>query len=182
MIFISIWTLFLLGLRSTAGQDSPTLSSQPEPPDFAGEDTPYQIQPNPADVPPPDGVQIQNTFGTWLYGYIGCKKQFPGGKAKIDGAYYDSWVMANVAGVKSDIDWNEAAALEFLGAPGLNKDKQSQIQAVLANIATVIYTYKNPLFVHYIKVRCDDPLKRCQNRPKDDPCKPRYSLSLIPNN
>lgn len=54
--------------------------------------------------------------------------------------------MANTKGVKSDINWNEASALEFLGAPGLNKDKQPQIQAVMANIATVIYSYKNPLF------------------------------------
>ena len=172
-------SLVFLDFTWTVGQVSADSISQPQPVDFAGEDTPYQIQPNPVDFPPPDGVQLQNIFGTWLYGYTGCKKLFPGGKKKIDDAYYDSWVIANGAGVKSDIDWNSAAALEFLGPPGLNKDQQSQIQAVLANIATVIYTYKNPLFVHYIKVRCDDPAKRCQNRHENDPCKPRYSLSLL---
>jgi len=62
--------------------------------------------------------------------------------------------------VASNIDWNNAAALEFLGAPGLNKGQQTQIQAVFANVATMIYSYKNP-FQHYIKVRCDDPAKLC---------------------
>ncbi len=36
--------------------------------------------------------------------------------------------MSNTAGVAFDIDWNNAAAVEFLRAPGLNK--QPQIQAV----------------------------------------------------
>ncbi|KAL8775163.1 MAG: hypothetical protein Q9194_003851, partial [Teloschistes cf. exilis] len=169
----------ILAARWVAGQDAPvetdtpSQTTQKEPPSFQGEDTPYQIVPNTDDVPAPEGgdVDIMNKLGTWLYGYTGCK-DFPGAKGKIDEAYYDSWVMANTKGVKSDINWNEASALEFLGAPGLNKDKQPQIQAVMANIATVIYSYKNPLFQHYIKVRCDDPAKKCQKRPDNDPCQP----------
>ena len=153
-----------------------TISQTPttQPPDFSGEDTPYKVVPTGTDIPPgaPSNVSASNSLGTWLYGYTGCKN-FPGAKGKIDGAYYDSWTIANTDGVKEDIDWNNAAALEFLGAPGLNKDKQPQIQAVLANVATVIYSYKNPLFQHHIKVRCDDPLKRCQNRPDQDPCQPK---------
>lgn len=73
----------------------------------------------------------------------------------------------------SNIDWNNAAALEFLGAPGLNQGKQGQIQAVLKNVATMIYSYENP-FQHYIKVRCDDPRKKCQKRPDQDRCLPKY--------
>lgn len=42
---------------------------------------------------------------------------------KIGNAYYDTWLMSNIAGVASDIDWNSAAALEFLGVLGLNKEK-----------------------------------------------------------
>ncbi|KAL8914851.1 MAG: hypothetical protein Q9172_007013, partial [Xanthocarpia lactea] len=174
-----ILSFAILAARWVAGQDAPvetdtpSQTTQKEPPNFQGEDTPYQIVPNTDDVPAPEGddVEIMNKLGTWLYGYTGCK-DFPGAKGKIDGAYYDSWVMANTKGVKSDINWNEASALEFLGAPGLNKEKQPQIQAVMANIATVIYSYKNPLFQHYIKVRCDDPKKRCQKRPDNDPCQP----------
>jgi hypothetical protein len=87
-------------------------------------------------------------------------------------------VLSSTAGVAKDIDWNNAAALEFLGAPGLNKVQQPQIQAVFANTATMIYSYKNPhLFQHYIKIRCDDPGKRCQNRPdQQDPCQSKYLL------
>ncbi|KAL4862682.1 hypothetical protein BDV12DRAFT_190239 [Aspergillus spectabilis] len=47
-------------------------------------------------------------------------------------------VISSTKGVASGIDWNNAAALEFLGPPGLNKDQQSQRQAVFANTATVI--------------------------------------------
>ncbi|KAL2803070.1 hypothetical protein BJX63DRAFT_437280 [Aspergillus granulosus] len=35
----------------------------------------------------------------------------------------------------------------------------------------MIYSYINP-FQHYIKIRCDDPKKQCQNRPDNDPCQP----------
>jgi hypothetical protein len=64
-------------------------------------------------------------------------------------------------GVKSHIDWNSAAALEFLGPSAKDVNQQAQIQAVLANVATTIYDYKNYLVQHYIKVRCDDPDKFC---------------------
>lgn len=77
--------------------------------------------------------------------------------------------MSNTAGVAFDIDWNNAAAVEFLRAPGLNK--QPQILAVFKNMATVIYSNKNP-FQHYIKIQCDDPSQFCPKRPDKDPCKP----------
>jgi hypothetical protein len=86
-------------------------------------------------------------------------------------------VLSSTAGVASDIDWNSMAALDFLGAPGLNQAQQPQIQAVLANTATVIYSHKHS-FQHYIKVRCDDPNKRCQNRPDQESYRPKYVLPL----
>ena len=177
MYLLSTLTVLSLAIRCTVSQSSAgsdTLTPTTQPPDFSGEDTPYKVIPTGTDVPSgaPSNVSAQNSLGTWLYGYTGCKS-FPGAKGKIDGAYYDSWVVANTDGVNSDIDWNNAAALEFLGAPGLNQDKQAQIQAVLANAATVIYSYKNYFFQHYIKVRCDDPFNRCQNRPDSDPCQPK---------
>ena len=172
MYLVSTVTALFLAVRCAISQTDPSPTTQP--PDFSGEDTPYLVSPTGTDIPPgaTGNVSAQNKVGTWLYGYNGCKK-FPGAKGKIDGAYYDAWVMSNTEGVASDIDWNNAAALEFLGAPGLNSNKQPQIQAVLANAATVIYSYKNPLFQHYIKVRCDDPLNRCQNRPDQNPCQPK---------
>lgn len=144
-----------------------------QPAGFSGEETPCQVIPTGIDIPPGSSntdVSAQNLLGTWRYGYTGFKKAFgSGAKGKFDDAYYDAWLMSNTAGVASDIDWNNAAAVEFLGAPGLNKQKQPQIQAVLTNAATIIYSNKNP-FQYYIKVRCDDPFNYCQNRPDQDPC------------
>ena len=131
------------------------------------------VLPTGTDIPTgaESSVAAQNEVGTNLYSYDGCSNIL-GGKDKINNAYYDSWLVANTEGVKSDIDWNNAAALEYLGAPGLNTAQQPQIQAVFANMATMIYSYENP-FQHYIKVRCDDPYKRCQNRPDQDKCQPK---------
>lgn len=160
-----------LVLQCAIAQEAATPTVQPV--DFSGEEAPYLVIPTGTDIPPGSSrtdVSTQNSIGTWLYGYTGCKKVFgDGAKGKIDDAYYDAWLISNTAGVASDIDWNSAAALEFLGAPGLNKKEQPQIQAVFANAATVIYSNKN-LFQHYLKVRCDDPFKHCQNRPDQDPC------------
>jgi hypothetical protein len=166
----------LVGLSSVGYSFAkPQASGTPtaQPPDFPGSETPYQVIPTGTDIPPGEtGVSGQNKVGTFLYSYNDCNKNFgDGAKGKIDDGYYDAWRISNTAGVASNIDWNNVAAVEFLGAPGVNKDKQSQIQAVLANAATMIYSYKNP-FQHYIKVRCDDPLKRCQNRPDQDSCNP----------
>ncbi|OQE22274.1 hypothetical protein PENSTE_c010G02871 [Penicillium steckii] len=95
-------------------------------------------------------------------------------KDKIDdayGRYYGAWLMTDTAGVASDIDWNNIVAFEFLGPSGFNKAHQPNIQAVFANTAKVIHGYGHPI-QHYIKVRCDDPRKRCQKRPPQDKCQP----------
>lgn len=172
-LFATLVTISLVLLHAVAQE---TASPTVQPADFSGDDSPYQVVPTGTDIPPESSssdLSAQNKLGTWLYGYTDCKKVFgSGAKGKIDGAYYDAWLMSNTAGVASDIDWNNAAALEFLGAPGLNKDQQSQIQAVFANAATVIYSNKN-IFQHYLKVRCDDPFNICQNRPDNDPCQPK---------
>ena len=162
MHLLSIFTTISLLSQYTIAQDTPSPTVQPA--DFSGDDTPYQVVPTGTDIPPGD-ASVLNKLGIWLYGYTDCEKVFGSeAKGKIDGAYYDAWVMSNTDQVASNIDWNNAAALEFLGAPGLNKDKQSQIQAVLANAATVIYSNKN-IFQHYLKVRCDNSFNVCQNRP-----------------
>ena len=99
-------------------------------------------------------------------------------KELIDEGYYDSWLIAKSAGVASDIDWNSAAALEYLGPPGDNKNQRTQIQNVLANIATMYYgSYGYTPFHHYIKVRCDDPAGLCPKR--KDPCRRSVSPSCL---
>lgn len=143
-------TLSLL-VQYTLSQ-GPNSADSPTPTDYPGTESPYLVIPTGTDIPPgaSGSVAAQNKVGTYLYSYDGCSK-IPGAKDKINGAYYDSWVIANTPGVKSDIDWNNAAALEYLGASGLNTDAQPKIQAVFANMATMIYSYTNP-FQHYIKV------------------------------
>jgi hypothetical protein len=79
----------------------------------------------------------------------------------------------NQDGVREKIDFDSAAALEYLGPSGLNVRAQPQIQGVFSNAATVYPgSILNP-FQHYVVVRCDDPKNRCHNDDEDnDPCNP----------
>ena len=164
MTLLTTLITFSFALRCTLARD--VLSPSAEPPDFAGEDTPYNLRP-----------LFENATSAFLYGYYGCKS-FIGDKAKpqIDNAYYEAAIMASAPGVAYDIDFNTAAALDYLGAPGYNFDKQPELQAVLSNAADILYTYRN-VTQQYIKVRCDDPAKKCQNSPDENPCQPRLVAS-----
>ncbi|KAI8936964.1 hypothetical protein NX059_006192 [Plenodomus lindquistii] len=55
----------------------------------------------------------------------------------IKEAYSDANKLVNHEAIKDKIDFNTAAALEFLGPAVLNKDQQAQIQSVFANMATM---------------------------------------------
>ena len=94
-----------------------------------------------------------NWVGTSLYGYNGCAERGLN-KAKINDAYYDQWKLTNRDGIMRNIDWNSAAALEYLGPPANNERYQARIQDRFDKVASIIYSSKNP-FVHYIHVRCD---------------------------
>ena len=59
--------------------------------------------------------------------------------------------------------------MEYLGPDALNKDQQEQIQAVLANTATVHRGWT--LIPNWLHVRCDDPRKWCSQEDDNDPCK-----------
>ncbi|KAI0443025.1 hypothetical protein F4803DRAFT_550595 [Xylaria telfairii] len=100
-----------------------------------------------------------NWFGTSLYGFDECDKISPSIRGWINEAYADANRLVNLPGVKEKIDWNSAAALEYLGPSALNKDQQKQIQAVLANMATVSPGLAP--FPNWIRVRCDDPVRAC---------------------
>ena len=81
-------------------------------------------------------------------------------------AYYDQWKLTNRKGVKKNINWNSAAALEYLGPPANNQRYRKQIENLYNHASSVIYSNKNP-FSHYIHIRCDDPVDRCFTK-----CKP----------
>lgn len=157
MTRLSTLVTVLFALRCTLARD--VMTSSAEPPDFSGEDTPFNLSP-----------QFGNATSAFLYGYYGCK-HFIGAQAKaqIDDAYYEAAIVASAPGVAFDINFNTAAALDYLGAPGYNFDKQPEIQAVLSNAAEILYTFRN-VSQQYIKVRCDDPAKKCQNSVSKNSC------------
>ena len=91
MKLLSAFAMIFLLLPYTSAQESASPAVQPA--DFSGDDTPYQIVLNGTDIPH-GNVSALNKLGTWLYGYTDCKKVFgKGAKGKIDGAYYDAWIM-----------------------------------------------------------------------------------------
>ncbi|KAB8276872.1 hypothetical protein BDV30DRAFT_235120 [Aspergillus minisclerotigenes] len=146
MILPAALATFFLLLRCT--------SAEP-PADFPDNETPYRVIPTGTDAPDATGtVSPNNIRGTYLYGYVGCE-QFKGAKGKIDDAYYDAWLIFNTAGVASNIDWNNAAALEFLGVSGLNKVQQPQIQAVFANMGS--YAKIGPITIRHCQPDLPNP-------------------------
>ena len=82
------------------------------PSNLSGDDgaSPYYITATATAAGSTGTVGVQNKIGTYLYGYDGCNKRNPAFKGNIDEAYYDSWTIAQTAGVLSDIDWNEAVS------------------------------------------------------------------------
>ena len=161
MARISTLIMISLVLRRILAKDINTPSQQPA--NFSGEAPPFRI---------PSGYGGSAGVSAYLYGYIGCAEFLPQAKSAIDEAYLDAYLISRAPGVASGIDWNNAAALDYLGAPGYNFDKQPEIQAVLKNAADIIFTNASAP-QQYIKVRCDDPGKLCQNNPGRNSCKPR---------
>lgn len=161
MTRISASLTLSLALRCIRARNILTPSA--EPPDFSGEDTPFNLSPF-----------FDNATSAFLYGYYGCKDLIgSGAKAQIDNAYHEAAIIASAPGVAVNIDFNTAAALDYLGAPGYNFDKQPEIQAVLQNAADTMHTFRN-VSQQYIKIRCDDPARICQNSPVQNPCQPKY--------
>jgi hypothetical protein len=69
-------------------------------------------------------VSAQADFRTRLIGYDGCSS---GQRNDIDNAFWDTRpIMDEIR--EHDIDFNGAAALEFLGPPSYNRPRQADIQ------------------------------------------------------
>ena len=79
------------------------------PSDFSAGGTPHLPTASTDGGPTPSGTAgANNLIGTFIYGYTGCNAKNPAYSGNIDEAYYDSWTIANTAGVLSGINWNEA--------------------------------------------------------------------------
>ncbi|KAM6510464.1 hypothetical protein FSOLCH5_010904 [Fusarium solani] len=116
--------------------------------------------------PPRNPADAQNWYGTSLFGFNGCDEKDKTWREKIIEAYSDANELINHEDLTENLDFNSAAALQYLGPSGLNKDQQAQIQNVITNVATVKEgaSWFTP---NWIRVRCDDPLNHCLKDPED---------------
>lgn len=117
---------------------------------------------DPAVLPPPNTSTINPLepnawFGTTLFGYDECAQRGLD-SSKIKDAYYDMWYLTNQDNVAKNIDWNSAAALEFLGAPGLNVNSRATIQKYMYLASQVSAGWVSGSYIH---VRCDDAGGKC---------------------
>ncbi|KAI9763238.1 MAG: hypothetical protein M1840_000813 [Geoglossum simile] len=63
---------------------------------------------------------------------------------------------------ENDVNWNDAAALEYLGPPGYNRERQGDIQDILHNLGTITGRgIPFPPLDWSVHVRCDDWLSDC---------------------
>jgi hypothetical protein len=98
-------------------------------------------------------VSAQNDLlRTQLVGFDGCGTDKGN---KILGAWRESWGIMDVIR-KDKVNWNEAAALEYLGPPGYNSGRQGDIQGDdsmtetrLARTMLTKESYSQPAGHHY---------------------------------
>ncbi|KAH8811545.1 glycoside hydrolase family 18 protein [Xylogone sp. PMI_703] len=98
-------------------------------------------------------------------------------KTAIYSGWQQSWKIMNLMYHNAfyDFNFNEAAAVEYLGAPALNKDQQDAIKdlrggtsnpdshfvGIYVNLATIQPGYISTPLDWKIHVRCDDPKGKC---------------------
>jgi hypothetical protein len=105
-------------------------------------------------------IQSREDLYTRLVGYDGCTCcPIDQGEA-IKVAWRQSWdVMGVIRELR--IDWNEAAALEYLGPSSFNVQYQATIQQILNNLGTMDGRWVEVPLDWRINVRCDDWLNEC---------------------
>jgi hypothetical protein len=98
-------------------------------------------------------------LATALIGEDGCDDLQ---KKQIRSGWVESWKIMNYMYkvAKAGIDFNEAAAVEYLGPPSMNQDQWSNYKAIYLNLATIQPGWVD-WFAWKIAVRCDDPKLQC---------------------
>jgi hypothetical protein len=102
-------------------------------------------------------IQSREDLYTRLVGYNGCPMDQ---RKDIEVTWQQSWDVMDVIR-ELRIDWNEAAALEYLGPPGFNVQYQATIQQILNNLGTMNGHWAESPLDWTINVRCDDWLDEC---------------------
>ena len=83
-------------------------------------------------------------------------------KQAIKTAWEQSWDVMDIIR-ELDINWNEAAALEFLGPPGFNAPNQAAIKQIINNLGTMNGNWVETPLDWAINVRCDDWDRGCRS-------------------
>ncbi|KAI9759412.1 MAG: hypothetical protein M1840_003357 [Geoglossum simile] len=97
-------------------------------------------------------------FRTRLIGFDSCD---PTEVDVIQAAWEDSWqVMDTIREI--NMNWDEAAAVDFLEPPGYNREQRAVIQDILRNLGTITgHGIPFPPLDWQIHVRCDDLKNWC---------------------
>jgi hypothetical protein len=116
-------------------------------------------------------------LATRLVGWDGCEKEYGMDPAQIFSGWQESWKLMNyIYGVaKGGINFNEAAAVEYLAPPALNKDQQTEFKNIFLQLATIQPGYIETPLDWRIAVRCDDPARKCL-------CKPNSKVTAYTTN
>ncbi|KAJ7161200.1 glycoside hydrolase family 18 protein [Mycena filopes] len=99
-------------------------------------------------------------LATRLIGWDKCTKPQ---RTAIYSGWQQSWKIMNLLykEAKAGINFNEASAVEYLGAPALNEGQQSHFKTIFLQHATIQPGYIPTFFDWQLPVRCDDPRGAC---------------------
>ncbi|KAF5681220.1 glycoside hydrolase family 18 [Fusarium heterosporum] len=94
---------------------------------------------------------------TRLFGWQGCNRYH---KRAIYSGWQQSWKIMDVVKGKN-LNWNEAAAFEYLAPPFINEEDQAAMQKIIDTVATIKGGSSLNPFKWWLHVRCDDPDNKC---------------------
>ncbi|KAF4339668.1 killer toxin subunits alpha beta [Fusarium beomiforme] len=94
---------------------------------------------------------------TRLFGWQGCSTAQ---SQAIYSGWQQSWkIMDAVQG--ENLNWNEAAALDYLAPPFINEEQQAEIKKIIDTVVTIRGGSSFNPFKWWLHVRCDDPAGKC---------------------
>lgn len=102
-------------------------------------------------------------LATRLIGWEGCTTARGMPRAVVYSGWQQSWKLMNRMKEEANggMDFNSAAAIEYLGPPALNQGQQAAFNDIFLNLASIQPGYITTPFDWRIHVRCDDPAQKC---------------------
>ncbi|KAL2256741.1 hypothetical protein VTK26DRAFT_1190 [Humicola hyalothermophila] len=122
------------------------------------------------------------SMATVLTGFQGCDRL---DKRAIYGGWYQSWKLMDFIRPKvSGLDFNSAAAVEYLGPPAVISPYFDRFKEIIGNLATFQEGpwWRPGWFDYKINARCDDPGLRCPCFSRPDSTTIAYSRSRTSTN